>query len=96
MAIRVPAAQFDQPESGSELEMPEDDETEPLGDTIDLAAIIHETLMLCLPDFPRKDGAALGDMQYAQEGVTPMRDEDARPFAGLADLRASLKDSTKD
>ena len=38
----------------------------------------------------RKEGAELGEAVYAEDGVTPMRDEDAKPFAGLAALRAKM------
>ena len=37
-------------------------------------------------------GAELGEAVYAEDGVQPMRDEDTRPFAGLAALRGQLKD----
>ena len=31
--------------------------------------------------------AELGDAVFAAPGITPMRDEDARPFSGLAALK---------
>ncbi|MCX8227096.1 MAG: DUF177 domain-containing protein, partial [Sulfitobacter sp.] len=37
-------------------------------------------------------GAELGQAVYAEPGVAPMTDEDARPFAGLAQLREKLED----
>ena len=33
----------------------------------------------------------LGEAVYAEDGVQPMRDEDTKPFAGLAALRGQLK-----
>ncbi|KIC11102.1 50S ribosomal protein L34 [Leisingera sp. ANG-M1] len=84
-------ANFETPE-GSEVEMPEDDSTEALGTHIDPGAVMVEALALHLPAYPRKDGAELGEAVYAEPGVAPMRDEDARPFAGLAALRGQLKD----
>jgi uncharacterized metal-binding protein YceD (DUF177 family) len=45
-----------------------------------------EVLELALPLQPRAPGAELGTVRVAEKGVTPLRDEDTRPFAGLADL----------
>jgi uncharacterized metal-binding protein YceD (DUF177 family) len=74
-----------------EVEMPEDDNTEALGTWIDPAVVMIEALALAVPDYPRKEEAALGQMVYTKPGETPMRDEDARPFAGLAGLKEQLK-----
>jgi len=81
-----------EPESYSEaeMEMPEDDTVEPLGRWIDPMAVLREALMLALPLYPRKEGAALGESLHTAPGVAPLRDEDARPFAGLAGLRDQL------
>jgi uncharacterized metal-binding protein YceD (DUF177 family) len=78
-----------------EAEMPEDDSTEPLGLWIDPAQVMVETLALAVPDYPRKDAAELGQMVYAEPGTTPLTDEDARPFAGLAALKDQLGKSDK-
>lgn len=75
-----------------EAEMPEDDTIEPLGAWIDPWDIMIEALVLALPLYPRAPGAELGEMVVTEPGSVPMRDEDARPFAGLADLRARLSD----
>lgn len=81
---------------GSEVEMPDDTADEPLPDVIDLYDIALEELALALPAFPRADGAELGHANYAAPGVTPMTDEDAKPFAGLAGLKTALeKDGNK-
>ncbi|MEE4188984.1 MAG: DUF177 domain-containing protein [Roseobacter sp.] len=74
-----------------EAEMPEDDTTEPLGAWIDPDAVMIEALVLHLPLYPRAADAALGEMVVTEPGVAPMRDEDARPFAGLAALKDQLK-----
>lgn len=74
-----------------EAEMPEDDTTEPLGQWIDPAAVMREALALMLPDYPRADDAELGQLVYTEPGQTPMTDDDAKPFAGLAGLKAKLK-----
>ncbi len=73
-----------------EVEMPEDDSVEMLGNEIDIDALLAEALALEIPDFPRKEDAELGEAVFAEPGVTPMRDEDTRPFAGLAALKKSL------
>ena len=80
---------FDVPDSG-EVEMPEDDSVEAIPEILDLEALMAEALSLALPGFPRKDGAELGEAVYAQDGATPMTDDDAKPFAGLSALRDQL------
>lgn len=87
---RVYAADFQEPEA-AEAEMTDDTDTDPLPEAIDLYQIVHESLLLALPDFPRADGAALGETVVTEPGVAPMRDEDAKPFAGLAALRDQLR-----
>lgn len=74
-----------------EIEMPEDDSVEPLGSHIDPYEVMLESLALNLPQYPRKDGAALGESVHTAPGVAPMRDEDTRPFAGLAALKDQLE-----
>lgn len=74
-----------EPEPG-ETEMPEDEEVEPLGQVIDLEAVMAEALALELPDYPRKDGAEPGDVAVAEPGAVPLTDDDVKPFAGLRDV----------
>jgi uncharacterized metal-binding protein YceD (DUF177 family) len=76
--------------------MPEDDSSEPLGSHIDVQEIMEEALALFVPQYPRKDGAVLGESVHAEPGVAPMRDEDTRPFAGLAALRDQLDGGRED
>ncbi len=92
---RVYARDFTYPE-GAEAEMPEDDAVEPLPQTLDLGAVMVEALSLGLPPFPRADGAELGQVLAAAEGVTPMTDDDAKPFAGLGALRDKLSKNDTD
>lgn len=73
-----------------EAEMPEDDTVEPLTAWIDPGAVMLEALALHVPEYPRADGAELGELVVTEPGVAPMRDEDARPFAGLAALKDQL------
>ncbi|MQY41223.1 DUF177 domain-containing protein [Epibacterium sp. SM1969] len=75
---------------GEEVEMPEDDNIEQLGAEIDVFVVMQEALSLEVPEFPRKDGVELGESVFAEPGIKPMRDEDARPFAGLAALKDAL------
>lgn len=79
-----------------EAEMPEDDTREPLGAEIDPGAVMVEALSLALPDYPRAKGAETGEAVFAEDGVTPLRDEDTRPFAGLAGLREAMKGENGD
>jgi uncharacterized metal-binding protein YceD (DUF177 family) len=81
-----------EPAEAEEVEMPDDVSTERLEDTIDLAQIMTEALALALPDYPRSSGATLEQSNFAAEGVTPLRDEDTKPFAGLAALKKKLED----
>ncbi|QYK43277.1 MAG: DUF177 domain-containing protein [Paracoccaceae bacterium] len=75
---------------GDEVELPEDVDTEPLPEAIDGGAVAVEALALALPPYPRAPGAGLGEAVFAPPGIAPLRDEDLRPFAGLAALKDSL------
>ncbi|MFX0544595.1 YceD family protein [Roseovarius sp. S1116L3] len=74
------------------VEMPEDDTEEPLGDVIDLARVLIEAVALALPDYPRKDGIEPTAAIAAPPGQAPLDDDAVKPFAGLAALRAQMKD----
>ena len=80
-----------EPSTDEEMEMPEDDTSEPLAEYIDLPRVLSEALALALPDYPRKDGAALTQTTFAAPGTVPMSDEQAKPFAGLAALKQKLE-----
>lgn len=72
-----------------DLEIPpdEDDEVEPLGDTIDLGLVATEALALALPPYPRVPGATF------EVAADAGPDEAApKPFAALEVLRAKLGD----
>lgn len=79
-----------EPAPGSEVEMPGDTDEEPLGDAIDLGTVMIEALALALPPYPRAEEAGLDQTTFTEPGKTPMTDDEARPFAGLAALRARL------
>lgn len=87
---RLYLADFEAPEGGTEVEMPEDDSAEALPAELDLADVAAEALALALPEFPRADGAELGAAQFTEPGRAAMTDDDAKPFAGLEALRDKL------
>lgn len=68
----------------------EDEGPDPLGAEIDVAALMLESLALAIDPYPRAQGAALETRIFAEPGIKPMTDEDARPFAKLADLKEKL------
>ncbi|WP_135505644.1 YceD family protein [Roseovarius aestuariivivens] len=74
-----------------EVEMPEDDTIEPLGEVIDLHAVMQEALALALPPYPKRSDAELEKTDFAPPGATPLRDEDVKPFASLAALKRKLE-----
>jgi uncharacterized metal-binding protein YceD (DUF177 family) len=75
-----------EPDAEGEVEMDADESREPLPAIIDLGEIMIEALALALPLYPRAPDATLEDPQFSAPGVAPMKDEDTRPFAGLANL----------
>lgn len=79
------------PDPGSETEMPQDDTSEPLLAFIDPWRVMVEALALELPDYPRSPEAqAMAAVSVTEPGKTPLKDEDTKPFAGLAALRDQL------
>lgn len=73
-----------------EIEMPEDETIEPLGEVIDLYAVLQEALALALPPYPKCPDAELKQTGFAAPGTTPLADDDVKPFAGLASLKRKL------
>ncbi|MGR3803445.1 YceD family protein [Marinibacterium profundimaris] len=88
---RLYVPDFTEPQ-GEEVEMPEDDEMEPLGREIDLNAVMIEALSLALPVYPRADEAKLDETNFTEPGKQAMTDDDAKPFAALAALKAQQRD----
>ncbi len=74
----------------AEVEIPDDDTSERLPDTIDAGAVALEALALALPLYPRAPGAELGQAVFAEPGEAPLTDADLKPFAGLAGLKDKL------
>jgi uncharacterized metal-binding protein YceD (DUF177 family) len=77
---------------GEEVEMPEDDSTEPLPEVIDAGHVAIEALLLALPLYPRAAGAELGVAVFTAPGAAPLREADLKPFASLAALKQQLED----
>jgi len=71
--------------------MLEDDTLEPLGREIDLWRVLSEALALELPDYPRAEGAELGELNITEPGQTALDAESVKPFAGLAALKDKLE-----
>ena len=77
-----------------QLEIPSED-TEPLPESIDVAAVAVEALALALPLYPRARGAEFGEAAFAAPGIEPLKSETLKPFAGLAGLADKLKKSNE-
>jgi uncharacterized metal-binding protein YceD (DUF177 family) len=76
--------------AADEWEIPADDSV-PLPESIDVAAIAIEALTLALPLYPRARGAEFTEAAFAAPGEKPLTSEDLKPFAGLAALADKLK-----
>lgn len=74
---------------GDEVEI-EDDTIEPLGQFIDLSALMVEELLLALPQYPRAEGS---EMEPEATDDVPVADT-RRPFAGLDKLLKGEGDSS--
>lgn len=79
-------------DDGAVVELDMDENEDPLGPEIDLFALAMEAIALALPPYPRAEGAALEQTEFAGDGVTPMTDEDTKPFASLAALKDKLQE----
>lgn len=80
-------------EDEEEIEIPENENIEVLGQEIGLGAILIEAMALALPLYPKVENASLDQATFSADGVTPMQDEDTRAFAGLAGLRDKMKNN---
>ncbi len=90
---RTFVADWHEPDPDTVVEMPEDVDQDPLGTVIDLENIAIESVALAMPDYPRSDSAALEESVFAEPGVKPMTDDEAKPFAGLAALKEKMDKS---
>jgi len=89
-------ARSDGNQDGDGVPMPDDDTIEPLPAVIDLEEVMAEALALALPLYPRADGVDLGEAVFTEKGTAPLRDDDVKPFAGLAGLRDKLANGNDD
>lgn len=87
---RIFVTNWEEPDADSVVEMQEDVNEDPLGTEVDLEAIAIESVALAMPDYPRSQNAALEEAVFTEPGVTPMTDEGAKPFAGLAALKEKM------
>lgn len=76
----------------AETEFDGDDKYELLEDEIDLGQVLVEELVLALPEYPRLSEVELEKTTFAEEGITPMSDDDSKPFASLAEFRSKMKE----
>lgn len=83
---------YEEPDPDTETEMPEDVNIDPLGETIDLAAVAIEEISLAMPDYPRAQDVADVSVSSAPEGIDPLTDEDLKPFAALKALKEKMQD----
>ncbi len=75
-------------QAGALLDSDLDEAPEPLGAAVDVGEVAAETVALAIDPYPRAPGAAFDGVLSAPPGVEPLTDEQARPFAGLAALKA--------
>lgn len=78
-------------ERGEEVQMPDDETIDPLGEEIDLRTVMLESLTLALPPYPRAEGVEPGRTQAIPPGAAPIEDEETKPFSALADLKRKLE-----
>jgi hypothetical protein len=85
--IYLPA---DQIPDEQEVHISHDDQDlpDPFTDSIDPAQLAVESLALMIDAFPRAEGAEMGQRTFAAPGVTPLSDEESKPFASLAALKS--------
>jgi len=76
--------------SSTELAFEDADDIEPLESKIDIGSVALEALSLALPDYPKAEGAKLGELEVVPPGASPIGEETVKPFAGLAALRDKL------
>ncbi len=90
--LRRYQADWQEPDA-EECEMPEDDSLEPLGEVIDVGAVMVEAIALALPLYPHAPGAGPADVTVTAPGAEPLSNDRPKPFADLARL---LKKADKD
>lgn len=67
-----------------------DDPPELVDTGVDVGRVAAEALALGLNPYPRKSGVAFDGVQATPPGAAPIRNEDLKPFAGLAALKKAM------
>ena len=80
---------------GDEIEMPADENADPLPTILSLEEVMAEALALALPAWPRLKGVDPVSVSVSEPGKSPMTDEEARPFAALKSLQEEAPDTGK-
>ena len=80
---------------GDEVEMPADENADPLPTILDLEEVLAEALALALPPWPRVEGADPVSVSVSEPGRSPMTDDEARPFGALKALQEKTLDVGK-
>ncbi|MEM7440742.1 MAG: DUF177 domain-containing protein [Pseudomonadota bacterium] len=89
---RLFTAQWKNPDADSETEMPSDVTRDQLPEVLDIATLAFEEISLAMPDYPRTEGAATLQASAAPDGITPLTDDDLKPFAALKALKDRMKE----
>ena len=92
---RTYLAQMPELPEAAEVEMPEDDSVERLGDDIDLFGVLREALSLSLPTYPRADGASAEVTEARPAGAAPITSIGDDAFSALSDLKKKLEKDGK-
>ena len=80
---------------GDEVEMPADENADPLPTILDLEEVLAEALALALPPWPRAKGVEPVSVSVSEPGKSPMTDEETRPFAALKSLQDQVPGASK-
>ncbi|MFV2001567.1 MAG: DUF177 domain-containing protein [Paracoccaceae bacterium] len=82
-------AQISAPQN--DIEIPEGEDHEVVGELIDPGLVMVEALALALPVYPRARDAKLARSSFTEPGKSPLSEPRRRPFAGLRALRDKLQ-----
>lgn len=85
----VPTTELSESET-IEIDTERDDDPDPYEQDIDPGAVAVECLSLALAPYPRAPGAEIVVSSVTAPGIEPLKDEDLKPFAGLAELKEKM------
>ena len=74
--------------------MEQDETLDPLKKELNLKEVLIETLIIELPNYPRKSGVSFGKKIFAAPGISPLSDEEVKPFANLSSLMNKFNKDT--